>query len=86
VDKERLIILGMIGTRIDAQSFSKEVGVESSSHCLLGRDFNRWYYFISRWCSLEVLTYDGVKSIQTDERGEGSHPQGRGHNNYTIAM
>ena len=41
VDKERLIILGMIGTRIDAQSFSKEVGVESSSHCLLGRDFNR---------------------------------------------
>jgi len=40
----------MIGTRIDAQSFSKEVGVESSSHCLLGRDFNRWYYFISRWC------------------------------------
>jgi len=41
VDKERLIILVMMGTRIDAQSFSKEVGTGSSSHCLLGRDCNR---------------------------------------------
>jgi len=28
VDKENLIILVMMGTRIDAQSFSKEVGIE----------------------------------------------------------
>ena len=43
VDKGRLIILVMTRTRIDAQSFSKEVhvGMGSSSHCLLGRDCNR---------------------------------------------
>ena len=40
VDKKRLIILVMMGTRIDAHSFSKEVGIGSSSHCLLGRDCN----------------------------------------------
>ena len=37
VYKERLIILVIMGIRIDAQSFSKEVGLGSSSHCLLGR-------------------------------------------------
>ena len=41
VDKERLTIFVMMGPRIDAQSFSKKVGIGSSSHCLLGRDCNR---------------------------------------------
>ena len=41
VDKERLTIFVMMGTRMDAQSFSKKVGIGSSSHCLLGRDCNR---------------------------------------------
>ena len=36
VDKERLTIFVMMGKRMDAQSFSEEVGIESSSHCLLG--------------------------------------------------
>ena len=45
VDRERLIILVMIGKRIDAHSFNKDVGLVgmgSSSHCLFGRDCNRW--------------------------------------------
>src|SRR6218665_1803506 len=37
----------MMGTRIDAQSFSKEVGIGSSSHCLLRRDCNRCYISVS---------------------------------------
>ena len=41
VDKERLITLVMMGIRIDAQSFSKEVGIGTSSHCLLERDCSR---------------------------------------------
>src|SRR6218665_2608946 len=41
VDKERLTIFFMMGTRMDAQSFSKEVGIGSGSHCLLGRYCNR---------------------------------------------
>ena len=41
VDKERLTIFVIMGTRMDAQPFSKEVGIGSSSHCLLGRDCNR---------------------------------------------
>jgi len=41
VDKERLTIFVMTGTRMDAQSFSKEVGIGSSSHCFLGRDCSR---------------------------------------------
>ena len=40
-DKERYIILVMMGTRLDAQSFCKEVGIGLGSHCLLGRDSNR---------------------------------------------
>ena len=32
----------MMGTRIDEQSFSKEVGIGSSLCCLLGRDCNRY--------------------------------------------
>ena len=36
VDKERLTVFVMMGTRMDAQSFSKEVGIGSSSQCLLG--------------------------------------------------
>ena len=37
VDKETLIILVMMGTRIDTQSFSKEVhvGIGSSLHCFV---------------------------------------------------
>lgn len=38
-ESERLMILVMTGTRIEAQSFKREVGIGSSSHCLLGRDF-----------------------------------------------
>jgi len=41
VDREMLIILVMMGTRIDAQSFSKEVGIGSSSHCFFRRDCNK---------------------------------------------
>ena len=37
----KLIILAMMETSIDAQSFSKEVGIGSSLHCLLGRGCNR---------------------------------------------
>ena len=40
VAKERLAILVMKGTRIDAQSFNREVDIGSSSHYLLGRDCN----------------------------------------------
>jgi len=41
VESERLIILVIIGTRTEAQSFRREVGIGSSSHCLLGREFRR---------------------------------------------
>jgi len=41
LQKERLIIFCMMGTRVDAQSFIKEVGIGSMSHCLLGRYRNR---------------------------------------------
>ena len=41
VDKERLIICVMMGTMIDAHSFSRAVGIGSSSHCLFGRDCNK---------------------------------------------
>ena len=41
VDKEKLTIFVTMGTMMDAQSFSKEVGIGSSSHCLLGRDCRR---------------------------------------------
>ena len=47
MDKQRLIILVIMGTRIAAQSFNKEVGIGSSSHCLLGRDCNRLYISVS---------------------------------------
>ena len=47
VDKERLTIFFMTGTRMDAQSFSKEVGIGSSSHCLLESDCNRLYISVS---------------------------------------
>jgi len=56
VDKERLIILVIMGTRIDAQSFSKEVGIGSSLNCLLGRDCNRLNTSVSEvsWKVLSV--------------------------------
>src|SRR6218665_21145 len=38
-ESERLIILVITGTRAEAQSFRREVGIRSSSHCLLGREF-----------------------------------------------
>ena len=42
VNKERLTIFVMMGTRMHRTlyqpPFSKEVGIGSSSHCLLGRD------------------------------------------------
>lgn len=41
VDSERLMIFVIIGTRAEAQSFRREVGIGSSSHCLLGRAFKR---------------------------------------------
>lgn len=40
-ESERLIILVITGTRTEAQSFRREVGIGSSSHCLLGREFKR---------------------------------------------
>ena len=54
VDKKRLIIFVTLGTRIDAQSFSKDVGIGSSLHCLLGRDCNRCYMSVSNvsWTEL----------------------------------
>ena len=62
VDNERFIILVMMGTRIDAQSFSKEVGIGSSSHCLFGRDCNR--------CDISVSDV-GWKTDNDDRGGEG---------------
>ena len=47
VDKERLSILVIMGARIDARPFSREVGIGSSLHCLLGRDCNRLYISVS---------------------------------------
>lgn len=40
VDKEWLFLLAMMGTRINAQSYSKcsTEGVGSNSYCLLGRE------------------------------------------------
>src|SRR6218665_3959906 len=71
VDKERLTIFVMMGTRMDAQSFSKEVGIGSSLHCLLGRDCNRLNISVSdvcwkqgrphagaRWCTCTPLDFD----------------------------
>jgi hypothetical protein len=40
-ESERLIILVIIGTRTEEQSFKREVGIGSSSHCLLGSAFRR---------------------------------------------
>ena len=37
IESERLIILVITGGRTDAQSFRREVGIGSNSHCLLGR-------------------------------------------------
>jgi len=62
VDKERFIILVMMGTRIDAQSFNKEVGMGSSSHCLFGRECKRFETSVS-----EV----GWKIDNDDRGGEG---------------
>lgn len=48
--KERLIILvdgGMMGTKIKAQSFGMKLGIWSSLHCLLGRDYNIWNISVS---------------------------------------
>ena len=39
VESERLIILVITGRRTDAQSFRREVGIGSNSHCLLGSEF-----------------------------------------------
>ena len=36
VDKERLTILVIVGARIDIVCLSMDVGMESSSHCLVG--------------------------------------------------
>jgi len=36
VDKERLTMLVMVGARIDMDCLSMDVGMGSSSHCLLG--------------------------------------------------
>ena len=41
VESERLIIIVITGTTTEAQSFRREVGIGSSSHCLLGREFRR---------------------------------------------
>ena len=41
MDSERLIIFVIMGTRAEAQSFRREVGIGSTSHCLLGRAFKR---------------------------------------------
>ena len=41
MESERLMILVITGTRTEAQSFRREVGIGSSSHCLLGREFKR---------------------------------------------
>ena len=41
VQSERLIILVITGRRTDAQSFRREVGIGSNSHCLLGSEFKR---------------------------------------------
>lgn len=40
-ESERFMILVITGMRTEAQSFRREVGIGSSSHCLLGREFNR---------------------------------------------
>ena len=39
VESERLIIWAITGRRTDAQSFRREVGIGSNSHCLLGSEF-----------------------------------------------
>ena len=36
VDKERLTMLVMVGARIDMDCLSMDVGMGSSSHCLVG--------------------------------------------------
>ena len=36
VDKERLTMLVMVGARIDMDCLSTDIGMGSSSHCLLG--------------------------------------------------
>ena len=41
VESDRLIILVITGTRTEAQSLRREVGMGSSSHCLLGRALRR---------------------------------------------
>ena len=41
VESDRLIILVITGTRTEAQSLRREVGIGSSSHCLLGRALSR---------------------------------------------
>lgn len=39
VESERLMIWVITGRRTDAQSFRREVGIGSNSHCLLGSEF-----------------------------------------------
>src|SRR6218665_2961193 len=58
LDKERLTIFVMTGIRMDAQSFSKVVGIGSSSHCLLGRGCRRCHIYVSD-VSLKVLSDAG---------------------------
>jgi len=41
VESERLMIFVITGMRTEAHSFKREVGIGSSSHCLLGREFSR---------------------------------------------
>jgi len=40
-ERDRLMILVMVGTNAAAQSFRREVGIRSRSHCLFGSEFSR---------------------------------------------
>src|SRR6218665_2027084 len=65
-ESERLIILVIIGTRTEAQSFRREVGIGSSSHCLLGRVFKR-----SDTSASEVGKRIGSDELEIEEVGLG---------------
>ena len=61
VESERLIIWVITGRRTDAQSFRREVGIGSNSHCLLGSEFK------SR---LQLQRQDGEFEEMTWREGE----------------
>jgi len=74
-ESERLIVLVITGTRTEAQSFRREVGIGSSSHCLLGKEFKR----------SDTSALEAGKTTRSDELEIGEVGLGEGSGSVLAA-